>query len=124
LNAEEVVESFIYDIMPEADNSESVNAFADYMLETYISPEARYPPDMWAALPNQTAIPRTTNGAESFHQKLKLAFSGPHPNIFVFANALLQYQEEVYIKAQSIDSKRYVHPNDILKTDFIQYHFS
>ena len=79
-------------LMPEA-SPLPVQRFCDYMLDTYIAPDARFPPEMWAASPNESAI-RTTNGAKAFHRHIKKSVGNAHPNIFCLANVLLQIQEE------------------------------
>jgi hypothetical protein len=60
----DVADSFVTDIMSDADPS--VEAFADYMLQTYIASDAQFPPNLWAAVSNSDMFSRTTNAAESF----------------------------------------------------------
>ena len=66
---------------------------------------ARFPPEMRAASPNESAM-RTTNGAEAFNRHIKESVGNAHPNIFCLANVLLQIQEETYVKLQSSESVR------------------
>jgi len=47
-------------------------AFSDYVLNTYISSDAEFPPEIWATEPiNQHT---TKNGAESFHRDYNVSF--------------------------------------------------
>jgi len=51
-------------------------------------------------------LPRIDNGCESFHSHLSKSFSGPHPNIYHFSNALLLYLTNAYIQLQNIRSRK------------------
>ena len=51
----DVAHSFATDIMSEDDPS--AEAFADYMLQTYIVSDAQFPPNIWAAVPNSDMFP-------------------------------------------------------------------
>ena len=101
LPPDEVEDAFTYDLMPTVPNERNVEEFCDYLLETYISSDSRYSPEMWARLPVNQVYPTTTNGAESFHRHFKDCFQSAHPNIFAFSNQLLGLQEETYIKLNS-----------------------
>lgn len=46
---------------------------------------------------------RTTNACESFHSHFKQLFSSPHPNIFVFVDALQAFQTDIYGKVRSVE---------------------
>jgi len=76
----------------------------DYVFDNYISPEASFPPSIWAQF--STTLNRTTNSCESFHSKLNSCFYSGHPNIFVFINELLEVQSETYIKCRSNGTKK------------------
>ena len=103
----EVSDAFAFDIMPDAALDERVTQFANYMVETYIADEARFPPSMWATSPsNEADVPRTTNAAEAFHMHFKKRFNSPHPNLYTIAFKLLEYQEIIYIKLQSLQERR------------------
>jgi hypothetical protein len=52
--------------------------FADYVVETYISDHARYPPHLWASSPNMDTK-RTNNGPETFHSHFNGQFYSAHP---------------------------------------------
>jgi len=77
------------DIMANAPQNSPCEAFADYTLNTYVAPDSRFPPTLWALAPTAEELPRTNNSCESFHSHLSKSFSGPYPNIYHFANALL-----------------------------------
>ncbi len=83
----DVVDAYVYDLMPIAPSHANVDAFSDYILQTYVAPDSRFPSDMWAAV-------RTTNGAEAFHRHIKATITMPHPNIYLLTQALLELQEE------------------------------
>jgi hypothetical protein len=55
VDALDVADSFATDIMSDADPS--VEAFADYMLQTCIASDAQFPPNLWAAVPNSDMFP-------------------------------------------------------------------
>ena len=95
-----------------------IENFADYMLETYISEEARFPPEMWTAIPN--AMPeRTNNGCEAFHRHFKSSFNSSHPNIFLFSKALLEQQTLTYIKIQNMNADAILSRNEMKKRNFV-----
>ena len=79
--------------------------FADYILETYIDGDSRFPPIFWAAPPDPEAK-RTTNGPESFHAHLNEQFYACHPSIFIFVDILLQLQTTSYINMRKPPSCR------------------
>ena len=56
LPSETVSDVFANVLMLEASPLPEVQRFCDYMLDTYIAPDARFPPEMWAASPNESAI--------------------------------------------------------------------
>ena len=98
LPASEVQDAFAEDIMSDASQDQNVENFTDYVFETYIKNDARYPPSTWARMPDDTQIPTTTNGAEAFHRHFKKCFQSAHPNIYALAKELLRLQEETYVK--------------------------
>ena len=55
--------------MPDAALDERVTQFANYMVETYIADDARFPPSMWATSPSdEEDVPRTTNAADALQE--------------------------------------------------------
>ena len=99
LNACDVENSFIEDLMAMKPNSEKVEKFCDYILETYITLDSDFPPHMWAEF--SATINRTTSGCECFHSKFNSLFYKSAPNIYNFVEALKQVQCLVYIKMRS-----------------------
>lgn len=98
----DLVESTFTDhLMAFAPNDETNLRFADYVLRTYVSPDALFPPSIWAWPPSDE--PHTNNAAESFHAGLVNYFDSPHPNAFVFVNGLKQIQTGVYISLRSTE---------------------
>ena len=92
--------------MANAPQGLDVEKFCDYVCDTYITPDSRFPPSMWARMPDDPQIPTTTNGAEAFHKHFKKCFQSPHPNIYVLASKLLGLQEETYVKLQCQNRQR------------------
>ena len=119
--AEQIEDIFADILMPEAVPDPEVQAFADYMFETYIGPDARFPPQLWAAPPIDGNI-RTPNGAESFHRHTKDIVGNAHPNVFQLTNILLNIQEETYIKIQSVgESRRRTQDISVLTLSYNMY---
>ena len=87
---------------------------------TYVAPDSRFPPTLWASAPTDEELPRTNNGCESFHSHLSNSFSGPHPNIYHFSNALLLYQTNTYIQLQNIRSQKLVKKQEGIRREFIK----
>ena len=102
LPANEVEDAFVEDIMPNATQDPEVEKFCDYICDTYITSDSRFPPRMWARMPDDPQLPTTTNGAEAFHRNFKRCFQSSNPNIFMFAHELKGLQEDTYIKLQSV----------------------
>ena len=104
LNPSEVGDSFtedLFSIMPE---NEKVIKYADYLVDTYISEEASYPPEVWAEQSN--CITRTTNACESFNSHFNSSFYSSHPNLFTFLEKLKEFQVFTYVKIQSVQEKK------------------
>ena len=53
LNAQDVGDCFAEDLMPNMPNMDKCIKFADYIVDTYVSEESRYPSDLWAETPFQ-----------------------------------------------------------------------
>ena len=93
-----------------------MKSVADYIMETYIDGNSRFPPLFWAAPPDPEAK-RTTNGLESFHAHLNEQFYTCHPSIFVFVDVLLQLQTTSYIKMRTLYIKAPVRKNEKEKNE-------
>jgi len=120
LSPDEVGDAFA--VMADAPQNSSCEAFADYMLNTYVAPDSRFRLTLWASAPTAEELPRTNNGCESFHSHLSKSFSGPHPNIglYHFSNALLLYQTNTYIQLQNIRSQKLVKKQEGIRREFIK----
>ena len=55
------------DIMSNAPDDAKCHQFADYMLENYVSSDARYPPQLWADIPREGSKPTTNDRNHSTH---------------------------------------------------------
>ena len=73
--------------------------FVEYILDEYVLPGCRFPPATWATFDAHQI--RTTNACEAHNGKLKKMFYHAHPNIFVFAEVLLEIQEMSYLKMRN-----------------------
>jgi len=76
-------------------------SFSDYVLETYILPDSKFNPMLWAGDPKDE--PRTTNGAEAFHRHFNQQFYSPHPHIHQVIDVILKIQTESDLKITSIN---------------------
>lgn len=99
LNPDDVGDCFAIDLAEIQPTCEKITKFADYLVQTYISEDATFPPHIWAE--HSSSLERTTNACESFHQKFNESFYSSHPNIFLFINELLNVQVDTYIKMRS-----------------------
>jgi len=118
LPVEEIEDCFVEDIMSEVPSDEKCTAFADYVLDTYVSNVSRYPPSFWAAAltPN---CKRTNNGSESFHSHYNEQFYSHHPNIYIFIDVIKKIQATTYVKMRSLDMPAAVRKQEKEKMDFV-----
>lgn len=72
LNSEDLSDCFIEDFMSDCSIDEQLYKFTDYLVETYISENCIYPPQLWAFASSK--LTRTTNAYESFHALFKNSF--------------------------------------------------
>ena len=91
-------EDIMNDEMPENSDCER---FANYLTNNYIDTTASFPPELWAATPNDDVI-RTNNAAESFHAHLNGQFYSHHPTIFILLDVLKKLQATTYVKARAL----------------------
>lgn len=99
LSHNEVGDSFAEDFVSDMPANDKIQQFSDYLLDTYISDDAIFPPHIWASFTDE---PVTTNPCESFHSHFKNKFYQAHPDVFTFTRQLLSTQTFVYIKLQSV----------------------
>ena len=99
LPPDEVGDAFAEDLMSIMPVNEKLTNLADYLVNTYISEDATFPPQIWAALTSSTS--RTTNNCEAFHSVFKKYCETPHPNINKFLDCLIGMQTDTYAKINS-----------------------
>ena len=109
---------FVEDIMSEAPSDENCTAFADYVLDTYVSNVSRYPPSFWAAAPTPNCK-RTNNGSESFRSHYNEQFYSHHPNIYIFIDVIKEIQATTCLKMRSLDMPAAVRKEEKEKMDFV-----
>jgi hypothetical protein len=68
----------------EVPTNERCTKFSDYLLETYVDENSKYPPTMWASKPCSTAK-RTINGRESFHSHFNDQFYSAHSWVYMYS---------------------------------------
>jgi len=98
-----VVDCFGYNIMTLQLQDNRIIQFTDYILETYLTNDAEFPPQIWTEFASSTM--RTTNHCESFHKKLNSSFNSSYPNIFNFIDILKNMQCDTYITLRSQGTK-------------------
>ncbi|GFS16582.1 hypothetical protein ElyMa_004959900 [Elysia marginata] len=96
LDPSEVEDSFCFDMMPDVPEDPKCQEFAEYVFQTFVSPESVFPPKLWTQKPSQEI--RTTNAAEAFHRHLNENFASKHPNIFTFTEAIKREQAMTTVK--------------------------
>jgi len=74
---------FVFSLTEFMSQNDKLEKFSSYMVDNYISEEATYPPIMWAWAPASTT----------------------KTSLFIFLNALEDFQTEVYIKIQSVQKE-------------------
>ena len=92
----EVEDCFAFDIVAGQPEDRRCARFADYILQTYVAPDAQFPPVIWAN--SDVACMRTTNACESFHKHFADQFYSAHPSVFAFLDKLKQLQTHTYTK--------------------------
>lgn len=95
---------FVENLMSITPTLESIEKFNDYILENYIAPNSRYPPEVWAAYSSSNL--RTTNACEAFHSKIKESFYHAHPNIYKLIDTLQELQNMTYVKITTAHAEK------------------
>ncbi|KAG8175700.1 hypothetical protein JTE90_007399 [Oedothorax gibbosus] len=119
LPPEEVSEAFVDDLMTIQPRDPRTIRFSDYLTDTYVAEEARFPPHIWAS--NTMDSDRTTNACESFHSHFNETFENTHPNIFVFTEKLKEFHIQIYVLKQSVGipyistNKKYLKKKNIME---------
>jgi hypothetical protein len=83
LDASDIEDCFVEDLMSDMPADPRCSLFADYILKNYIASNSKFTPNLWAQLPSLDSK-RTTNAAESFHAHYNKQFYAAHPTIFRF----------------------------------------
>lgn len=96
----DVEDCFTFDLMSYKPKDDILDKYADYLLETYIEPNAPFPPNLWAE--DYASVTRSTNACESFHSHFNSSFYNTHPSIYVFLEKIKEFQVDTYVKIQSI----------------------
>lgn len=105
LSPDDIDDCFTDDLMAlQPDGKENIRIFTDYVFDNYISPDATFPPRIWADFSVSTN--RTTNNCESFHARLNAHFYTSHPNIYNVVDVLKNFQADTYIKLRSKENVR------------------
>ena len=102
LRPEAVGDSFAFDLLDDTPDDPRCQEFGDYIVNTYISDEASFHPEMWAE-PDVNST-RRTNACESFHRHFSAQFYHAHPNLFEFMQKLQEVQTNSYVKMNTIQT--------------------
>ena len=81
----------------------SLQAFLDYVRNTYISPNSTSPPHRWNLF-HRNMDTRTNNVVESFHKQLNSAISVRHPSLWIFTRHLKDFHAESETKIQNANA--------------------
>ncbi|GFR91179.1 phosphoglucomutase-3 [Elysia marginata] len=82
-------------LFPSIPDDPRASLFSDYIEFTYIEEFSEFPPAIWAS---DNLKGRTTNACESFHFHFSKYFNCPHPNIFVFIEAVDEEMKKSTLK--------------------------
>ncbi|KAL8561680.1 hypothetical protein ACOMHN_058594 [Nucella lapillus] len=74
--------------------------FSDYILNTYVAPDSKFPPALWADPDIESH--RTTNSCESFHKHFGDSFYHAHPPVYLLMNRLEEVQTQIYVKLNAV----------------------
>jgi hypothetical protein len=118
IDPESVGNFFAFELNELRPTNQQLEKFAGYLVENYIDDDAPFPPNIWSA--KSASSRRTTNACESFHSHLNKCFSFSHPNIFVFLETIKQYQCEIYVQIQSVNSSKRLNTKTQKRENFIQ----
>lgn len=90
LEASEVGDCFVEELMSIQPNNDKIIKFTDYLVDTYITGDSIFPPSLWAEQTSRSH--RTTNSCESFHSHFGQNFYESHPSIYKIFDVLYNYQ--------------------------------
>ena len=89
---------FFMDIISSAQDDAKCHQFADYMLENYVSSDARYPLSF-----GQIFHEKEVNGPEAFHSHFNGQFYSTHPSIFTCIDVITKIQTTTYVKMRCLN---------------------
>ncbi len=104
LNPAEVSDAFTDEIMAVQPKDPNIEIFTDYILENYVSEEAKFPPELWASPTIESE--RTTNACEAFHSQFNSNFQNSQPHIFTFVEILKEIHIDVHAARKSAQEKK------------------
>jgi len=113
ISPNEVSNCFIEDFMSSIPNDIRFQKYADYLVDTSICEEAKFPPMIWGA--DIASLALTTNACESYHSSFNSEFYLPHPTIYHFLDVLKGFQTKTLIKIKGIHLKNEI----LLKIKFV-----
>ncbi|KAE9522833.1 hypothetical protein AGLY_016795 [Aphis glycines] len=114
----EIEDAFI-ELISICPNHKNGIIFSDYILETFVSPNCIFPPNVWASEPSLNSSLRTINGPESFHRTFDGQFYARHPQVPKVISILIQTQAETSTKLYSIAQEGSA--NKMTKEDTLLY---
>ena len=89
-------------LFPRIPDDPRASLFSDYIVSTYIDEFSEFPPVIWAS---DNIKGRTTNACESFHFHFSKYFNCPHPNIFVFIEAVDEEMKKSTLKIRAVRNR-------------------
>lgn len=118
LPPQEVGECFAIEMSEDKPTNSVIDLFSDYLVDTYISEDATFPPSIWAE--QSSSISHTTNACESFHSKFNSLFYSTHPDIYTTIDVLKTFQSEIYLKINGISKRPYKRKHVLEKQERIE----
>lgn len=118
LEPQEVGDVYAFTLAAIQPENDKVTLFADYLVNNYISEDAVFPPQLWASKTASAA--RTTNACESFHSHIGKTLNVTHPSVFIFIEFLINFQNEIYVKLQSIHKPYVPNSNTRKRQEYLQ----
>ena len=77
----DVYEFFQTELTRERPAIASLETFSNYLVNTYLSPNSLFRPQLWAGCLNGDFL-NTTNGCKNFHRHFGIGCLNPHPSIY------------------------------------------
>ena len=112
LDPQEATDCFFDEFMACMPDDDRIVSIVDYLHDTYMKVDARFPSSLWAAM---KAEDRTSNACEAFHSTLKHYFRHPHPDVTSFVIGLQSIQHHAELCKTTADRQEHVTDNRIKK---------